>query len=817
MRVLLALLFLICAPFSFAQVVINEYSCANVNGFTDNYGEREDWVEFYNPSGAAIDLAGFHLSDRLNNPTKWTFPVGSNVPAGGFLRVVCSGRNEVSGGFIHTGLKLTQTKPEVLVFAAPGGSVLEAFPLNPTLSNHSRGRTPDGGSTWSLFQTPTPGASNGAASPEYSARPVMGMPAGMYSGTISVSITTTDPTATIRYTVNGSEPTAASPAYSGPISISTTTVLRARGFSSTPGVPPSFIESNTYFINVSHSIPVLSLFGDEVGVLLGGTQIDPIANVEYFTSTGVLLAEANGEANKHGNDSWAYNQRGIDFIARDQFGYSYALRNTLFSRKSRDEYQKIIIKCGANDNYPFEDGAYIRDAYLHTLSHDGDLHMDERTYEPCVMYVNGQYWGLYEIREKVDDHDFTSHYYDQDEFNVQFLKTWGATWSEYGGPQAQTDWNALRAFINANDMSIQANFDYVDSLYNWKSLCDYFILNSYAVCMDWLNWNTAWWRGMDPNGDKKKWRYVLWDLDASFGHYINYTGIPNTGPDADPCDPEGLPDPGGQGHTEILNKLMDNPGFNAWYVNRWIELTNTTFSCTNMIAKLDSLINRISPEMPAQIARWGGTLTAWQGHVQELRDFINTRCANIDDGLVDCYNLSGPYQVTIDVDPPGTGMVYLNDLLIPTYPYTTTLYGGIPNQLTAVPNPNYVFVDWTMSANTPLPNTTDSIITIDFVANDLVVAHFKSPVAVFIPTGFSPNGDGINDVLQIMGEGILSLNLAIYDRWGQRVFQTTDVNTFWDGTFNGQPLNSGVFAYKVFAVLADGTEISQSGNITLMR
>jgi len=122
-----------------------------------------------------------------------------------------------------------------------------------------------------------------------------------------------------------------------------------------------------------------------------------------------------------------------------------------------------------------------------------------------------------------------------------------------------------------------------------------------------------------------------------------------------------------------------------------------------------------------------------------------------------------------------------------------------------------------MSANTPLPNTTDSIITIDFVANDLVVAHFKSPVAVFIPTGFSPNGDGVNDVLQIMGEGILSLNLAIYDRWGQRVFQTTDVNTFWDGTFNGQPLNSGVFAYKVFAVLADGTEISQSGNITLMR
>ena len=71
--------------------------------------------------------------------------------------------------------------------------------------------------------------------------------------------------------------------------------------------------------------------------------------------------------------------------------------------------------------------------------------------------------------------------------------------------------------------------------------------------MDWLNWNTGWWRGRNPDGDKKKWRYILWDMDATFDHYVNYTGVPDTSSDADPCDPEELGDPGGQGHVPILN------------------------------------------------------------------------------------------------------------------------------------------------------------------------------------------------------------------------------------------------------------------------
>ena len=119
------------------------------------------------------------------------------------------------------------------------------------------------------------------------------------------------------------------------------------------------------------------------------------------------------------------------------------------------------------------------------------------------MYVNGEYWGVYDYREKVDDLDFTEHYYDQGYGNVDFLKTWGGTWTDIGDNTTQQEWNNLRDFIVDNDMTDVDNYQYVKSVYNTGSLIDYFILNSYVVCMDWLNWNTAWWRGKNPDGDKK--------------------------------------------------------------------------------------------------------------------------------------------------------------------------------------------------------------------------------------------------------------------------------------------------------------------------
>jgi gliding motility-associated-like protein len=806
-----------------AQLKINEYSGANVSAVADNNGEYRDWVEIYNAGSAAVTLTGYYMSDDAGNVMKWAFPSGS-IAAGGFIKVICSGRDMVTAGYFHTNFKLTQCKPEEIIIADASGTILDSLTMRRAQANHCWGRTTDGGSAWSVFTSHTFGSTNTGSTPysAYATTPVFGLTPGFYTGTQSLSITCPDPNITIHYTTDGSTPTLSSATYSAALSVTATEVVRAVAFSSTTTILPSFVESNSYFINVTHATAVVSIYGDQLMTLMNGSwSVEPVTGLEYFDNTGVFRTEVTGTTNKHGNDSWAYDQRGVDFVSQDEFGYNYCLKWKLFRRTPRTKFQRIILKPAANDNYPFENGAHIRDAYCHTLSQDANLHLDERTDEPCVVYVNGEYWGVYEIREKVDDSDYTSYYDQQDEPNIQMLKTWGGTWSEYGGTQAQTDWNNLSTFITTNNMAVQANWDYVDSLYNWKSLVDYIILNSICVTSDWLNWNTIWWRGLDPNGDKKKWRYALWDNDATFGHYINYTGIPDTSPNADPCNPETLPNPGGQGHVPVLNALMANPTFKQYYITRFADLMNTSFACDSMTTLLDTMIAEIAPEMPGQCAKWGGTVGGWQANVTTMRNYIVTRCTALQQGMIDCYTLTGPYNIIIEVSPAGAGTVDVNSLHLDAFPWTGLYYGGIPTLLSAAPTSSmYAFDYWEM-VNIPTPSANDSAISTDLTSADHIIAHFKTVEILtnaFIPTAFSPNGDGNNDVYYLHGlENAQSIEFIVWNRWGQKVFETTNASQGWDGNTNGSPNPSGVYAYQLKINMADGSSESKAGNITLMR
>ncbi len=670
-----------------AQILINEYSAANYDTYTDNYGEFEDWVELYNPTATAIDISGWTLTDKPANPTKWTVPASFIIPANGVAIIYCSGRDELIGGDAHSNFKITQTKGnEIFMLSNSGGVFQDSIRVLPHQKSHTRGRQTDGAAVWSVFTTGTPDATNVGAMQEYATTPVFSQTSGYNTAAVNLTLSSPDPNITIYYTIDGNSPDNTSTVYTTPINISTTTVVKAIAYSSTANIPPSFIDYHTFFINDTHTIPILSISGDEVDDLLGNAttwgqgSLEPQGTIEWFDENGILIDKGSGEFNKHGNDSWAYGQRGFDYVMRDQFGYNYALKDKLFMTKDRDKFQRIILKAAANDNFSYEDGAHIRDAYVHHLSQRGDLRMDERSTTACIVYRDGEYWGVYDLREKADDHDFTDYYYDQDKNNLQYLKTWGGTWSEYGGAQAQTDWDTFKNFVATNPMNITANYNTAKSQYNTGSLIDYFLLNSYVVASDWLNWNTAWWRGMDPNGSKKKWRYVLWDMDATFDHYINYTGVPNTSPNAEPCDPSSLNDPGGQGHVPIWNEMLTNQDFHDDYINRWQDLANGPLSCTFMVDLLDSMIAVIDPEMPRQITTWGGgTYADWQSNVTDLRNFILARCDSMNSGFVDCDSaITGPYDVTVEII--GIGEVEMSNGNIindGNTPWSDQRFGGI--------------------------------------------------------------------------------------------------------------------------------------------
>jgi gliding motility-associated-like protein len=734
-------LFIFCTSLpALGQVVINEYSCSNVTGIVDAYGEREDWVELYNPSAAAVDLTGWFLSDKATNLTKWQIPSGS-INANDFKMVFCSARDLVSGNEFHPNFRLSQTGGDWIILSNPSAVVVDSFKIvHFTKANHSVGRSTNGANDFKLFTTPTPNANNAGAVDFYPPKPVFSLAPGFYAGAQSVSITCADPTAIIRYTLDGSDPTPTSTAYSGPINIPSTKVLRATAFGPTLS---SFTETNTYFINVNHTVPVVSVCSQGVYTLVAnGSQNPPnrIGSFELFEQDGSFIDESEGDFNKHGNDSWSYPQRGFDFICRDQYGHNGDLEHEIFPEKDRDAFQRVILKPGASDNYPFEQGAHIRDAFIHTLSIRADMKLDERTWRPAVVYLNGSYWGVYEIREKADDHDYADFYYEQDKFNMHYLKTWGGTWQEYGSPNALPAWNNLKNYILTNNMGNPANFNYVDSLFSWKSLADYFMINSYTVNQDWLNWNTAWWRGLDTNGDHKKWGYALWDMDATFGHYINYTGIPDPSANADPCNAENLPNPGGQGHTDILEKLInENPIVEQYYITRYIDLINTSFSCASMLALLDSMVNEIDPEMTAHCAKWGGSYAGWQSRVTQLRNFINQRCLALEQGLIDCYQLTGPFPVTFDVTPAGAGTIQVNSVNPPNYPWVTEYFGGIQTLLSPTPAPGFMFSHWTVTTGPlALPATTAN--------NAITINAPETIVAVFVPDNPDIDGDGCLNV-----------------------------------------------------------------------
>ena len=575
-----------------AQVVINEYSASNLESFTDSFGKTEDWIELYNTSSTAVDISGWHISDKEAKPAKWEFPSGTVIPANGHLVVLCSGRDGKFNDELHTNFKLAQTKgTDIVLLSDPTETVLEMFPLEMTLVEHSRCRTVDGGADWKVSTSPSFGTSNDN-SPQingYTVAPQMSLSAGFYADTQMVTIINNEPNSILRYTIDGTNPTPNSPEYIDPIVIGQTQVVKAQSFSLDPMVLPGKMDFNTYFINEDFTLAVFSVAADEVIDLANGQgTLIPIGSLEYFNTNKLREATSFGSLNRHGQDSWALDHRSLDWISRDEMGYSKAVNAPLFGYSDRNEYQKFMFRNSGDDNYPAindgnHDGAtHIRDEYVHTLSQLGGMELDQRAVERVILFLNGQYWGVYGMRERPVDHDYTDEYYDQGKYDIQYLSTWNTTETEYGGLQAIADWENLRNFILDNDMSDSSNYKIAEDSINMTSLIDYFVMNQNVVASDWLNYNTGWWRGLDPDGKHKKWGYILWDLDATFDYYINYTGVPNTNPNAQPCD------------LDVISQSMD-AFFGTEITNHGATISDTSTVVIDSTLMCTTVANGSSP------------------------------------------------------------------------------------------------------------------------------------------------------------------------------------------------------------------------------
>lgn len=819
-----------------AQVKINEYSASN-SGATilDNTGNNSDWIELYNSGASAVNIGGWNISDDPTNLTKYYVPSGITIGANSFLRIWCSGKGSPADavGHIHTNFKLTQCNGDWIILKN-GGTIVDSLRLRRTQATHSRGRKPDGSSTWNIFTSPTPNASNTSTGyAAYAPTPVMNTPPGFYSGTKLVSLSVTPSNSlTMYYTTDGSEPTTGSSMYvSTPVSISTTSVLRAYAVSSDPTILPSFMETNTYFINetINSNYGVVSISGGApLDQLLGGTQNNPNTHLEYFVNQ-TFKTEGYGAANKHGNDSWAYNQRGIDVETYDEYGYNNAYKHQFFTdpqmgASPRAEFQHIILKAAASDNYSSSNNTgklpcHMRDAFVQTYAFQKGLELDGRRNKHSIVFKNGAYWGVYELREAFEG-DYTDYYYNQPSDSIDNLAYWGSLQIRNG---SDTGWVNLYNFIMANSMTNVANYAYVESKLNFKSLVDYMVYNSYVVNSDFINWNSAWWRGRATQGDKKKWRYWMWDMDNVYDLGENFSGLPTTDMNSSPCDYTNTFQNAGpnMGHPDILEKLMTNPDFKAYYINRYADLINTALTCSKIKAHYNYFKSILAPEMPRQIAKWGGTMVEWQKNMDTLAAKIDKRCKLIDSAIVNCFNVTGPWNITVDVDPPGAGDVKLNSIWLNNFLWTGKYFGGVKMtfEQTVLDTALYEFDYWEFKNHIPSAHTTDDSVSIQLVTSDDVIAHYiEKTKDVMFPSGFTPNGDGRNDILSPLGiRNVKTMTIQIWNRWGQQVFNSSDPTKGWDGNFQGSPAQTGVYAYLVSYTTTANEEKVIKGNVTLIR
>lgn len=730
-----------------AQVVINEFSASNKDALFDNYNDNEDWIELYNIGSEAVDLGGYYLSDKDDNPTKWEIPQGISIGANEHLLFFASGRDEVSNGNIHTNFKLTQMKQEFVVFAAPSGAVLDMIEMaEPSQKNHSRGRLSDGVGEWGIFTNPSPNQANSGGFIAYATKPTLNQAAGFYTPNAGITIeVAAPPNIKVRYTTNGSLPTAGDDIYEEPLHFTNTTLLKVRAFSDDANVLPSFTESNTYFINESHNYPVISVGSagfDELfnGGGFGGEE-DVHSSFEFFDASEEFQFETEGDFRSHGNDSWMYDQKGIRFYVRDQYGLSNKIDYPLFPSSDRTDYDVVILRAAGSDNYPggqqFSDipSCHLRDAYAQTLAEANDLHLDYRRYKRCILYLNGEYWGIYSMRERIDS-DYTKYYYDQGESWVDMLEYWGGLDARYGNP---AEWYDLVDFIDDNDMTVPENYEMVHAALDVNSFIDYFILNTFMVNSDWLNWNTKWWRGRKE--PIVKWRYTLWDMDNIYDLGQNYTGLPTTTFESDPCDVEetiggGFSDPNLEEQVGTFQKLFENEEFLQAYINRYADLASTVFTCENMLSHFDAMVAELQPEMPRQVERWGGSMSEWESNIAYMRSQIEGKCAVVAEQIVDCYEdegISGPYELVVNVEPEQAGTVQINSIVGETYPWIATYFGGTEITLTALPAEESVFTHWTVNTNIFGPDEFSEAITMSLESGDEITAHFIANIPCVEP------------------------------------------------------------------------------------
>jgi hypothetical protein len=692
----LALFFILVSASTHASsIAINEI-------FAQGKGKRPDWIEVYNQGNVPVDLGGYTLTDSRKKPRRWVIPESTIIRPHDFLLFFADKKDFEN----HTNFKL-DVGGEFVGLYDPSGKCIDAFAYTNLPEPGSWARFPDGGKTWSFCTMPTMGNANPKSSQPIETTKAIPVPeitpiGGRYAQPQRVIIQSTEPSSQIYYTTDGSLPTTRSRQYSKPLKINSTTVLRC--MAARQGERPSEIVTQTFLIGEKSILPIISLvtdpknlWDDQTGIYVKGTQWKhhnydkELYNwkrswkrpcyLEFFDSNFNPRINMHCTIKIFGGRSRNFAQKSFSLNVlnpeKDSFTFPF------FSQKNHKSFKSLLLRNSGDD----WEQTMFRDILMHTILH-GNMNIDIQAAEPAIVFLNGKYWGIYNIREKIDPYYVTNNHGISSN-RIDMIKC-------YNDIKAGDafDYNSLIAFIRTHDLSNQENYNTFAKQIDIYEYINYQLAQIFYDNCDWPDNNIAWWKEKNPLG---KWRWVLYDTDEGFQlHDKERPCARNTLKWAMRTNLQA---------SVLFSNLLKNQTFKNQFLQIFAAHMSTTFTEKRIIEIIDSLQTAIRPEMPRHINRWKAiaSMKKWNDNVDELRIFAKERPAHIYEHLIEKFNLEGTVDITLSADNPDNGRIYIETVLIPEKTPTGRYFKNIPMTLHAVPTAGHKFVRWAGLTNATDP------------------------------------------------------------------------------------------------------------------
>jgi hypothetical protein len=636
---------------------------------------------------------------------------------------------------LHTNFKISSTG-ETLTLTSTSGQTVDQLATGSIPPNISYGRQPDGSSNWYYFDQATPGDSNitqGFIS--IATEPAFSIPGGFYSDSVIVELSTGAPNDTIKYTLDGSEPDETSLTYSSPISITHTTVLRARNFSY--GNLPGKIITNSYFVNEYTTLPVVSLatnpanfWDDQIGIYVEGTNgitgycsstpknwnqdWERPVSLEFFEPLGVPGFKINSGVKIGGGCTRLYAEKSLAIYTRSGYGDS-EINYKIFTDKPLEQFNNIMLRNGGQDWYR----AIIRDGMMQNLVKNR-MDIDWQCFRPAILFINGEYWGIHNIREKHNEHYIAAnHGIDPDAIDILS----GNASVKQGSPTLYLN---LLNYIDTHDLSVQANYEYIATQMEIDEYINYQIAEIYFANIDWPGGNIKYWRPKTPDG---KWRWILFDLDLGFGAHPYGQYSSNTLANATATSQTYYANP--TWSTYLFRKLLENDSFKIEFIQRYCAHISTTFEKDRVINIIDSLQTIIAPEVSRHLIKWPASLTLsnnWQQHIEIMREFARSRPGYARYHIKNNFGLGGYAKLTFLNNSINGGKIKVNEVEIIHSSTTIKFFRDIPVRIEAIPNPGYQFAGWQ-----GLLTSSEDSIAITLIEDDSITANFIPQTAQSSP------------------------------------------------------------------------------------